>query len=310
MSERDPSHEKSGLIAGIAAFVTWGLVPIYWKLLQRASPAEILAHRFVWTALFLILLLSWQRRWPEVLDTIRSRRKILFCLTSGSAIAINWFVFIWAVNSGRIIETSLGYFMTPLVNVLFGALFLRERLTRVQLAAILLAAAGVLYLTLDYDRFPFIALTLCFSFGVYGLFRKQSGTAAIPGLFLETILLVPFAIAYLFLLNQRGTLAFGPSHFRFSLLLMSAGIVTGLPLVWFGYAARHLRLTTVGFLQYLAPTSTFILGVFVYHERFTRGHLIAFSCIWLALAVFSIELLQRWRAGRGRVDHSAVVAEA
>lgn len=298
-------EHRLGLLAGAAAFVTWGLVPIYWKLLQRATPSEILAHRFIWTAVFLILLISWQRRWPEVLGAVRSRRARTFCLTSGSAIAINWFLFIWAVNSGRVIETSLGYFMTPLVNVLFGALFLREHLTRWQFGAILLAAGGVLYLALGYGRFPYIALSLCFSFGLYGLLRKQSGTAAIPGLFLETIGLVPFAIAYLVLRQARGTLAFGPSQLSFSLLLMSAGIVTGLPLVWFGYAARHLRLTTIGFMQYLAPSCTFILGVFVYHETFTRGHLIAFSCIWIALAIFTAELLQRWRAGRRELANPA-----
>ncbi len=202
------SHETSALIAGIAAFTTWGLIPVYWKLLKDVPASEILAHRFVWTSVFLIGLLSWRRRWPEVKKTLQSRRATLYCLSSGSAVALNWFFFIYAVNIGRIIETSLGYFMTPLVNVLFGAVFLRERLTRLQMASVALATIAVLYLTFGYGYFPWIAVALCTTFGLYGLLRKKSGTAAIPGLFLETALLVPIATGYLFLLKANGTLIF------------------------------------------------------------------------------------------------------
>ena len=300
--------ERSALIAGFAAFITWGLVPVYWKLLKSVPALEILAHRFVWTALFLILLLSWQRRWPEVMANFRSRRALLYCLTSGVAIAINWFFFIWAVNAGRIIETSLGYFMTPLVNILFGAIFLRERLTRWQSVAVLLAASGVLYLTFGYGRFPWVALVLCTTFGLYGLLRKQSETAAIPGLFFETIMLVPLAFLYLVILQQAGALMFGPPHLSLSLLLISSGVVTGLPLVWFGHAARHLRLTTIGFLQYLAPTCTFFLGVFLYHEMFTRAHLVTFGLIWIALGIFTWEAVRRWRSLRVRTAVEAAVS--
>src|SRR5213594_4140174 len=190
------SHEASGLIAGIAAFTTWGLIPIYWKLLAAVPATEILAHRFVWTTIFLSIVLSWQRRWPELIANARSRRGRIYCLTGGLAIASNWFLFIYAVNVGRIIETSLGYFMTPLVNVLFGAIFLREKLTRLQFASVSLGTIAVLNLTFAYGRFPWVALALCISFGLYGLLRKQSGTAAIPGLFIETVVLVPVAIAY------------------------------------------------------------------------------------------------------------------
>jgi chloramphenicol-sensitive protein RarD len=299
-------HDQgTALVAGFAAFITWGLVPIYWKLLKSVPALEILAHRFVWTALFLILLLSWQRRWPEVMANLHSRRARLYCLTSGFAIAFNWFFFIWAVNAGRIIETSLGYFMTPLVNILLGAIFLRERLTRWQSVAVLLATAAVLYLTFGYGRFPWVALILCNTFGLYGLLRKQSGTAAIPGLFFETIMLVPLALLYFAMLQHAGSLMFGRPHLSLSLLLISSGVVTGLPLVWFGHAARHLRLTTVGFLQYLAPTCTFFLGVFLYNETFTRAHLITFSLIWIALAIFTGEALLRWRSTR--VQSSVVV---
>jgi chloramphenicol-sensitive protein RarD len=302
-------EDRSGLIAGIAAFATWGLIPGYWKFLRTVSPPEILAHRFVWTSLFLVLVLSWQKRWPEVKTVLRSRRATLYCLTSGLAVATNWFFFIFAVLIDRVLETSLGYFMTPLVNVLFGALLLRERLTRLQLISVFLAASGVLYLTFGYGRFPWIAVTLCTTFGLYGLLRKKSGTAAIPGLFLETIMLVPLALGYLVFLKAKGTLVFDRAGWPLLLLLISSGVVTAVPLFWFGYAARHLRLTTLGFLQYLAPTISFFLGVFLYHEPFTRGHLITFGLIWIALALFTFEAVTRWRSGRVRDAMESAVCE-
>ncbi|MEY2439735.1 MAG: chloramphenicol-sensitive protein RarD [Verrucomicrobiota bacterium] len=304
------SHHKSALIAAIAAFTTWGLIPGYWKLLKAVPATEILAHRYVWTTVFLTGLLTWQRRWNEVRTNTHSRRAVLYCLASGATISINWFLFIWAVNVGRIIETSLGYFMTPLVNVLFGAIFLRERLSRLQLASVLLATIGVTNLTFGYGRFPWIAVTLCFSFGIYGLLRKQSGTAPIPGLFFETIFLVPIALVYLVWLRNHEQLVFGRENWLLSVLLVSTGVVTAVPLVWFGHAARHLRLTTLGFLQYLAPTGSFLLGVFVYHETFTRGHLITFSMIWLALAIFTFDAISRWRSTRGRSDLANSVCKA
>ncbi|MEP7016055.1 MAG: EamA family transporter RarD [Verrucomicrobiota bacterium] len=305
----EKSHETSALIAAIAAFTTWGLIPGYWKLLKTVPATEILAHRFVWTSLFLIGLLTWQRRWKEVRNNARSRRAIAYCVASGSAVAINWLLFIWAVNIGRVIETSLGYFMTPLVNVLFGALFFGERLTRLQLASILLAMLGVLNLTFGYGHFPWVALSLCVSFGLYGFLRKKSGTAAIPGLFFETIMLVPVAVIYLILLRTNGTMMFGQTSLRLSILLVSTGIVTAVPLLWFGYATRYLQLTTVGFLQYLAPTGSFFLGVFLYHEPFTRGHLITFGLIWIALALFTCEAIMRWRSRRGRQAIAESVCE-
>jgi chloramphenicol-sensitive protein RarD len=307
----EKSHETSALVAGIAAFTTWGLIPIYWKLLQAVPATEILAHRFVWTTIFLSIVLTWQQRWTEVQENVRSRSARIYCLAGGSVIAINWFLFIWAVNAGRVIETSLGYFMTPLINVLFGAIFLRERLTRLQFSSVLLGAIAVLNLTFGYGRFPWVALSLCTTFGLYGLLRKKSGTAAIPGLFIETIFLVPIAIAYLIFLQISGELVFGSAEVSLSILLMSTGIVTAVPLFWFGHAARHLRLTTVGFLQYLSPTGTFFLGVFLYREPFTRGQLVTFSLIWIALAIFTGEAVMRWRSIRVRtVADAALEASA
>ena len=291
-------HRKSALIAGIAAFSFWGLVPVYWKLLQKVPASEIIAHRFVWTTACLVALLTFQRRWSEVAGNARSRRTAIYCFISGLMIAINWLVFIWAVNIGRVIETSLGYFMTPLVNVLLGAIVLRERLTRVQLISVVLAAAAVLYLTFGYGRFPWIALTLCVTFGMYGFLRKQSGTGSIPGLFLETTLLVPIAFVYLIALHRDGTLVFSHGDQTLTFLLITTGVITTVPLLWFGHAARYLRLTTLGFLQYLSPSSTFFLGIFLYHEPFTLAHLIAFSLIWIALALFTWDAVARWHSAR------------
>jgi chloramphenicol-sensitive protein RarD len=295
--ERVP-NDPSGLIAGAAAFITWGIVPIYWKLLRLIPAGEILAHRFLWTCVFMILLLSWQRRWPEVISNLRSLRTAFFCAGSGIAIAINWFVFIWAVNAGHVLETSLGYFMTPLVNVLFGAIFLRERLSRAQLFSVLLAAAAVTFLSLGFGKLPWVALTLCVSFGFYGLLRKVSGAAPIPGLFLETTFILPLVLGWLLHLVHQEQQHFTTQDPALALLLVSTGIVTGVPLIWFAHAARHLRLTTLGFLQYLAPSCTFFLGIFVYHETFRRAQFLTFSLIWLALIIFTCDAVFQWRSTR------------
>ena len=303
-------EHRSALISAIAAFGFWGVIPIYWKWMAAVPASQILAHRVVWTALFLIVLLSWNQRWADVKSAIVSRRALLYCLGSGAAISLNWLVFIWAVNVNRVLETSLGYFMTPLVNVLFGALFLRERLSRFQFASVMLATVAVLILTLGYGRFPWIAVTLAASFGIYGLLRKLSGTAATPGLFVETILLVPVAIVYLLIQQLNGTLFFGSPHWTPSLLLLTTGVVTGLPLVWFGHAARYLRLTTLGFLQYIAPSCTFFLSIFLYDEPFTRAHLVTFALIWIALAIFTAETVRRWRSARIATATAARISEA
>jgi len=303
-------EERSALIAGFAAFGIWGLIPIYWKLLKAVPAHEIIAHRLIWTTLFLMVLLTWQHRWPEVRQAASSRRTLLYCIASGLAVSINWVVFIWAVNINHVVETSLGYFMTPLVNVLLGAIFLRERLTRWQLISVLLAFVGVLNLTLGYGKFPWIAVALCLSFGVYGLLRKKSGTRPIPGLFLETTLLTPVAFVYLIALQKGKGLIFGAVDWSFALLLVSTGVVSGLPLVWFGHAARHLRMTTIGFLQYLSPSGSFLLGVFLYHEPFTRNHLITFGLIWTALAIFTTEAVHRWHSGRDRPGTTVPFADS
>ncbi|HEV3409892.1 MAG TPA: EamA family transporter RarD [Chthoniobacterales bacterium] len=306
---RHSHDERTALLAGIAAFASWGVIPVYWKLMRAIPAAEILAHRIVWTVVFLSCLLGWQGRWREVRAARGSRSTMLYCLASSTAICINWLSFIWAVNVGRVLETSLGYFMAPIVNVLFGAIVLRERLTRLQLASFILATVAVLNLTFGYGRFPWIATVLCVSWGIYGLLRKLSGTAAIPGLFIETIIVAPVAIAFLLFAAPGSSGVFSIAQWQLALLLISTGIVTGLPLVWFGHAARHLRLTTIGFLQYLAPTGSFFLGVFLYNEPFTRAHLVTFGLIWLALGLFTYEMIRLWRAQRTPPDAAPPIAD-
>ncbi|RYD83449.1 MAG: EamA family transporter RarD, partial [Verrucomicrobiaceae bacterium] len=298
-SNQEPNTPRSqsslGLLTAVLAFASWGLVPIYWKLLQTVSSMEILAHRLLWSFVFSALLLAFQRRWSEIGRSLRSRRQILMSVLSGAFICLNWYIFIWAVNSGHIVETSLGYFMTPLVNILLGALLFGERLRPVQWAAIGLAAVGVLNLTFGYGAFPWIGLSLCASFAVYGLLRKTSRADSLPGLFLESAAIMPLAVGYLVYLAHSGESAFELTVTRVPLLLMGGGVITALPLLWFAHAARNLKFSTLGLLQYLGPSISFLVGVFLYREPFTQQHFITFGCIWTALAIYTIESYFRGR---------------
>jgi chloramphenicol-sensitive protein RarD len=290
----DPKPSSSaGLLAGIFAFLLWGLVPLYWKQIQEVAADEILSHRVFWSLAFVAGMLTCTSGWPAMRRILRQPRIVGWSLLSGSLIAVNWFVFIWAVNSGNVVETSLGYYMGPLASVALGALVLGERLRPIQLLAVILAAVGVIWLTLGYDHFPWIALALCISFALYGLIRKIAPTNSLDGLFLETAMLTPVAAI---LIGWR--LAFGQGAFLLggwkpTLFLFFAGLITALPLLGFAFAARRLPLTTVGVLQYLAPTTSFLLGVFLYREPFTTSHLITFSFIWAALILYTGESLFR-----------------
>lgn len=293
--EENPSR---GLLTALLAFIAWGLVPIYWKLLISVSPMEILAHRLLWSFVFSGVLLVVLRRWKEIWHTLRSGKQTLMSVLSGAVICLNWYIFIWAVNSGYIIQTSLGYFMTPLVNILLGALFFGERLRPIQWIAIALAAVGVLNLTFGYGAFPWIALSLCGSFAVYAVLRKVSRADSLPGLFLESAAVVPFALGYLIYVSFAGKGSFDLPLSPTSWLLIGGGIVTALPLLWFAHAARNLKLSTLGLLQYLAPSVSFLVGVLLYREPFTRQHLVTFGCIWTGLALYTVEGQLRARRKR------------
>ncbi|MFP4317167.1 MAG: EamA family transporter RarD [Desulfovibrionales bacterium] len=285
----DHNPARTGLLAGLAAFLAWGLLPIYWKALGQVPAMEILCHRIVWSLVFSAAILSVQHRWRETGRAIRIPENRRMMWLSSLLIAINWFVYIWAVNSGHVVEASLGYYINPLVNVLLGFLFFKDRLRPLQSAAIVLACLGVLNLVVSYGRIPWISLVLAFSFGVYGLTRKMMHVESLPGLFFETAVLSIPAGGYLIWLSLTGVAALGSLGPGTDMLLLGAGAVTSIPLLLFGLSARRIRLVTVGILQYLAPTCMFLLGVFVYGEPFTTSHLITFSCIWAGVGLYTFE---------------------
>lgn len=286
----------------LAAFGFWGFAPIYFKAIRHVAPLDILAHRVVWSVPFLGALLATVGTWSGVRVAIRSGRTIGTLAITATLVAVNWLTFIYGVTSGQILDTSLGYYINPLVNVVLGMVFLRERLTRAQAIAVALAAGGTLWLTLSLGRFPWIALTVAVTFGVYGLLRKGLAVDSMGALFVETALLFPAALGFLVWLGATGRGAFlaaGPST---SVLLACAGFVTAIPLIWFAGAARRLPFSWVGLCQYLAPSLTFLLGVFVYGEPFTAAHGVAFACIWTALAIFSLDLVRGARLRRDSRD--------
>jgi chloramphenicol-sensitive protein RarD len=284
-----------GVSAALAAYIFWGLAPIYFKQIQSVAPIEIIAHRILWSIPMLAGFLLF-RDGPAFWRRVRLPSKTLLILFgSGALVAINWLIFVWAVTNNQVLATSLGYFIGPLVNFLLGFVFLKERLTRVQTVGVLIAALGTFYLGWFLGTPPWISLALAFSFGFYGLIRKILDVGPMVGLLWETLLLAIPAALFMYWSARQGTLDFGSSGVRIDVLLFLAGLVTILPLIWFNVAARTLSLTTLGFFQYIAPSMTFLLSVFIYGEAFTRGHAVAFGCIWFALAMVSAESMVRIR---------------
>jgi chloramphenicol-sensitive protein RarD len=292
--DADARRRTSGVIAALACFAAWGLLPVYWKQLPEVPAGEMVAHRVLWSLLFVMVLLTHQRGWSGI-RLQWSARTLAWAALAGAAITVNWGLYIWAVNSGRVVDTSLGYFLMPLVNLLIGLVFFRERLRPWQWVAVAVAAAGVSQALVAQAGMPWVALGLCSSFGVYGALRKQSHLESLPGLFLETLTMAPLALAWLARATLAGTAAFGFHDVHASAFLMGAGVVTALPLLWFSHAARRLPLSTVGFIQYLSPGLSFVLGTTLYHEPVSATRLVTFACVWIALAVFTGEALWRRR---------------
>jgi chloramphenicol-sensitive protein RarD len=280
---------NKGILAAIVAYTLWGVLPIYWKWLQVVPALEILCHRTVWSLVFVVLVLAVRRQWAWIRQARNNPKRLLVFVGSTCLLALNWFTYIWAVNAGHVVDSSLGYFINPLLSVLLGVLFLRERLRVWQAVAIGLAVVGVVFLTLGFGAFPWIALTLAATFGFYGLLRKTAPLGSLEGLAFETSVLSVPTLGYLIYLELAGTASFGHAGAMTSVLLAFTGVVTAFPLLMFAYAARKVTLATVGILQYIAPTLQFLLGVFVYHEPFTRARLVGFAAIWLALLVYSAE---------------------
>ncbi len=279
----------AGVLNALGCFTLWGLFPLYFKALKQVPALEVLAHRIFGSAVLLLLLLVVQGRRRELCAAFHDRRRLGFYLFTTLLISANWLLYIWAVQQGRILEASLGYYINPLVNVVLGVLFLHERLRPRQQLAVFIAAAGVLLLVFGYGVFPWISLALALSFGGYGLLRKRAGFDATLGLAVETTLIAPFALLWLGVLALQGAGALGTVNGRTDLLLLCAGLMTVVPLLMFLEAGQRLRLSTVGLIQYLTPTLQFLLAVTVYHEPFTRGHALTFGCIWLALVLYSAD---------------------
>jgi chloramphenicol-sensitive protein RarD len=280
---------NKGIWYGLGAYILWGFFPIYWKLLHEVSALQVIGHRITWSFLLLIAVILLTREWTEFRSAARSPKVIGIYAIAGVLLSINWLIYVWGVNSGFIVETSLGYFINPLVSVLLGVFFLRERLRSMQWVAVGLAAVGVTYLTVTYGRPPWIALSLAFSFGTYGLVKKLAPLGSLYGLTLETALLFPLALIYLAFVESRGVGAFLHQDVLTDILLIGTGAVTSIPLLMFASAARQIPLTMIGVLQYIAPTLQFLIGVFLYHEPFDQSHLIGFSLVWLALMIFWVE---------------------
>jgi len=278
-----------GVLYGIAAYLMWGFFPIYLKALQVVPSLQIMLHRVVWSFLFVMLLVLLRREWPRFRDSLRKPRVLLTYTLTAVLLSVNWLIYIYGINSNQVVETSLGYFINPLLSVALGVVFLRERLRPMQWFPVGLAALGVLYLTLQYGSLPWLALALAFSFGMYGLIKKIAPLGSLHGLSLETgIIFIP-AFLYLLYAESQGNGSFAHLGWNVTLLLAFAGIVTALPLLLFGLAARSIPLTLLGILQYIAPTVQFLLGIFLYQEPFTLTRLVGFAIIWLALIIFTVE---------------------
>jgi chloramphenicol-sensitive protein RarD len=284
----DRSSSRDGVLSALIAYLLWGIFPVYFKLLQAVPPTEVLTHRIIWAVPFGALILHVRRQWPEVRQAFASPSTLFWLAVAALFISANWLIYIWAVQQQEVLQASLGYYINPLMYVLVGVLFLKERLRRAQLVSVLLAAVGVSYLTVMGGQFPFVAVSLALLFTLYGVIRKQVAVGAMPGLFIETLLLFPFAMAWLAWLMTSQQATFAGSTVSMALLLMLAGPLTVVPLLMFAIAARRLTLTVIGFMQFIAPTLQFIVGIF-YGEVLTPAHLVCFGCIWAAVAIFSID---------------------
>ena len=277
---------KKGLVCGLGAYVLWGVLPVYWKLLDDVLPFEILSSRFMWSCVFVALLII------ELKNIFSSFKTGAAMVSAAFVISINWGSFIWAVNNGHIVETSMGYYINPLVSVLFAVLFLRERLNKMQIAAVLCACVGVASMVWSFGKLPWVSLTLAVSFALYGLIKKLLPVSSLTSIMLETLIITPLALMYEYTLWQQGVSFYASGDMQVLCLLAGAGAVTAVPLLLFTAGAKLLPLKIIGFLQYISPTLTLLLGVFVYGEPFTASHLLAFSWIWAALALFVVSQLR------------------
>ena len=285
------TEAQIGIGYALLAFSAWGFLPIYWKLLDTVPSLEILAHRMVWSVLFLMGLLAVQKRLGEFRDLLKTPKYIWMLLGTAVLLGVNWFVYIYGVNTNQIVETSLGYFINPLFNVLLGTIFLKERLNYWQSLALGMATLGVLNFLWDFNSLPWIALSLALTFSFYGLLRKMMPVKPLVGLLVETVLLSPFAVVMIVIWNLEGKGNIG-GEWSNVILLVGAGVVTSLPLLWFTNAGKRLRYTTLGFIHYMTPSIQLVIGVYLYNEPFTSTHAVTFGLIWTGLIIYSINAFQ------------------
>jgi chloramphenicol-sensitive protein RarD len=296
------STRRQGLVYGLGAYLLWGVFPLYFPLLEPTTPLEILAHRIVWSLLVLLVVLTVLGKWSWIRPLLRDRRRMWLLPAAAVTIALNWGVYIYGVNSDQVVQTSLGYFINPLVSVLFGVVLLGERLRRWQWAAVVLGAVAVVVLTIDYGGLPWIALTLAISFGTYGLLKKTLDMGAVESLSAETAILTPFAATYLAVLMVNGSSAMQTEGPDMVALLAALGVITAVPLLMFGAAATRIPLTWIGLLQYTAPVLQFLIGVLVYDEPMPASRWVGFALVWSALAVLAVDSVIAVRRGRRTVD--------
>ncbi len=283
---------KTGLYYGLGAYITWGLIPIYWPFLEPASSLEILSHRVVWSLITLFLIISILKQWNLVFDSVRIKKIAWLLFFASILISINWGVFIWAVGNDRVVDTALGYFMNPLVSVALGLIVFKEKLRPLQWTAVAIAFVAVLYLTFAAGSFPWISLSLAFSFAFYGLVKKIANVPSLPSLTIETTFAAPFFIGFLFWLYSQGQLTFIQDGITHALWLSSSGLATIIPLLFFGAAVVRLPLSVTGLLQYIAPILQFLVGLFIFNEIVSSAKWIGFIGIWIALSFFSVDA---WR---------------
>ncbi|MBI2425821.1 MAG: EamA family transporter RarD [Candidatus Hydrogenedentes bacterium] len=302
------ARARTGALLAASAFVVWGIVPIYFKQLKDVPPFEVIAHRVVWTLLFTGIVMLVTGRGNGFLQLLQNRRRALGLVASGLCIAANWLLFVWAVNTGRVLETSLGYFINPLLSIFLGMALLGERLRPAQYLAVTIAGTGVLLSLTVYGKLPWISLTLAGSFGLYGLLRKNIRVDAVTGLFTETLILLPLTLVYLGYLNYNGADHFFGGSPRSQVLLASTGVVTAIPLMLFAIGARRVNLSTIGILQYIAPSLSFLVAVLFYQEPLDLARLVTFAFVWAALAIYTVDAIHTTR--RNYVNTRAAQATA
>ncbi|CAH1607121.1 putative transporter RarD [Vibrio jasicida] len=298
MTPEEEQRSRQGILLAVGAYTMWGIAPIYFKSIAEVSPLEILSHRVFWSFFLLAALLHFGRQWRSVRDIIKNKTKMMYLISTAILVGANWLIFIWAVTSNHMLDASLGYYINPLINVLLGMVFLGERLRKLQWFAVVLAACGVLVQLIVFGSVPVVAIALAMSFGFYGLLRKKVSVEAQTGLFIETLVMLPAASIYLFFIASTPTSNMFENPWQLNTLLIAAGVITTLPLLCFTGAATRLKLSTLGFFQYIGPSLMFLLAVLIYGEPFTSDKAITFAFIWGALVIFSFDGLRNNRKSR------------